>query len=74
MLLLDDMNAHTSTEIQKYQALEQTDMGYSVVDFCQLLSVGGQTARFNCVVTIIWKRTEVGWKESRWHCSLISTE
>lgn len=71
---LDTMNAQTATEIQKYQALEQTDMGYSVVDFCQILSVDGNVARFNCVATIIWKRTSDGWKESRWHCSLISTE
>lgn len=71
---LDAMNAHTATEIQKYQALQQGDMGYSVVDFCQTLTVNGQTARFNCVTTIIWKRTEDGWKESRWHCSLINVE
>jgi hypothetical protein len=71
---LDAMNAHTATEIQKYQAMKQGDMGYSVVDFCQTLTVGGETARFNCVTTIIWKRTEAGWKESRWHCSLINRE
>lgn len=71
---LDEMNAHTATEIQKYQALEMGDMGYGVVDFCQLLTVNGQTLRFYCVVTIIWKRVGDAWKESRWHCSLIRTE
>lgn len=71
---LDAMDAHTSTEIQKYQALQMGAMGYSVVDFYQLLTVAGETARFNCVATIIWKQTADGWKESRWHCSLINRE
>lgn len=71
---LDDMNAETRTEIQKYQALQMGDMGYGVVDFCQLLTVGGHTSRFYCVVTIIWKRVNDAWKESRWHCSLIRVE
>lgn len=68
---LDTMQATTRTEIEKYRALVNGDMGYSVVDFCQLLTVGEQTARFYCVVTIIWKRDGDAWKESRWHCSLI---
>jgi hypothetical protein len=71
---LDEIQAQTSTEIQKYQALQMGEMGYGVVDFCQLLTVGGQTARFYCVVTIIWKRVSEVWKESRWHCSLIRVE
>lgn len=71
---LDAMGAHTATEIQKYQALEMGAMGYSVVDFCQLLTIGDHTARFYCVVTIIWKRVGDAWKESRWHCSLIRVE
>lgn len=71
---LDTMQATTRTEIQKYRALVNGDMGYSVVDFCQVLSVGDQSARFYCVVTIIWKRVGQKWKESRWHCSLIRTE
>ncbi|NJL55519.1 nuclear transport factor 2 family protein [bacterium] len=71
---LDTMQATTRTEIEKYRALVNGDMGYSVVDFCQLLTVGEQTARFYCVVTIIWKRDGDAWKESRWHCSLIRTE
>lgn len=71
---LDGMNAQTATEIQKYQAMVSGEMGYSVVDFCQLLAVDGNVARFNCVATIIWKQTSEGWKESRWHCSLINVE
>lgn len=71
---LDEMQAHTATEIEKYQALVMGEMGYSVVNFCQLLTIGGHTARFHCVVTIIWKRVGDAWKESRWHCSLIRVE
>ncbi len=71
---LDTMDATTRTEIERYQALVNGDMGYSVVDFCQVLTVGGHDARFYCVVTIIWKRVGDTWKESRWHCSLIRTE
>lgn len=71
---LDAMGAHTSTEINKYQALESDKMGYGVVDFCQLLRVEGQVSRFYCVATIIWKRVGDVWKESRWHCSLIRVE
>lgn len=71
---LDQMQAHTATEINKYQALQSGSMGYSVVDFCQLLVVDGHVLRFNCVVTIIWKRVGGGWKESRWHCSLIDSD
>ncbi|MDX2161330.1 MAG: nuclear transport factor 2 family protein [bacterium] len=71
---LDAMQAHTATIIEKYQALAMGDMGYSVVNFCQLLTLGDHTARFYCVVTVIWKRVGDAWKESRWHCSLIRAE
>lgn len=71
---LDALQAHTATEIEKYQALVMGEMGYSVVNFCQLLTLNGHTARFHCVVTIIWKRVGDEWKESRWHCSLIRVE
>lgn len=71
---LDEMQAQTTTEIQKYQALESVSMGYGVVDFCQLLTINGHTSRFYCVATIIWKRVGDSWKESRWHCSLIRVE
>jgi ketosteroid isomerase-like protein len=68
---LDEMEAETNTEILRYQALQTELLGYSVVDFCQTLTVGGRTARFTCVATIIWKQVLGGWQESRWHCSLV---
>ncbi|RIV26813.1 hypothetical protein DYU11_00370 [Fibrisoma montanum] len=68
---LDEMKAHTYTEIRTYDALQTAEMGYSVVNFDQFLEVGDQKLKFNCITTIIWKHTDRGWKESRWHCSLI---
>ncbi|MCU0392504.1 MAG: nuclear transport factor 2 family protein [Thermoflexibacter sp.] len=71
---LDAMQANTHSEILNYQAIQTVDMGYSVVNFCQSLEVGGFIGKFYCVATIIWKRVEQEWKESRWHVSLIRTE
>ena len=71
---LDGMNAETDTEITDYQALKHETMGYSVVKFTQRLGFGGQDAFFHCIVTIIWKKTADGWKESRWHVSLLSVD
>ncbi|MGK7395405.1 MAG: nuclear transport factor 2 family protein [Candidatus Cyclobacteriaceae bacterium M3_2C_046] len=68
---LKQMKAETWTEITNYEALKGTDMGYSVVDFDQLLKLEQDTLRFSCITTIIWKKTEQGWKESRYHSSLI---
>lgn len=71
---LDAAAATTDSEIREYQAIESADMGYSVVEFRQGLTMADSTAHFDCVATIIWKRTETGWKESRWHVSLLSTD
>ena len=71
---LDAAQAATDSEIRGYEALESPEMGYSVVEFRQRLSLGDSTAFFDCVATIIWKLTESGWKESRWHVSLLSTD
>jgi ketosteroid isomerase-like protein len=71
---LDAASASTDSEILSYQAVETADLGYSVVEFRQSLGMGGSVANFDCVVTIIWKRTEAGWKEARWHVSLLSTD
>lgn len=71
---LDAMNAETTTDILDYQALKRGELGYSVVDFRQNLTVKPHTAHFYCVATIIWKQTPNGWKESRWHCSVIRVE
>lgn len=71
---LDAASASTDSEILDYRAIETADMGYSVVEFRQSLGMGELIASFDCVATIIWKRTESGWKEARWHVSLLSTD
>ena len=71
---LDAASASTDSEILDYQAMQTAEMGFSVVEFRQSLGLGELIAKFDCVVTIIWKRTEAGWKEARWHVSLLSTD
>lgn len=71
---LDQMNAETWSEITKYEYLKRDDMGYSVVDFDQILKVGSESHRFAVLATIIWKREGDAWKESRYHSSLIGVK
>jgi len=66
------MNATTWSEITEYDALETAEMGYSVVFFNQYLKVENVTQCFKATSTIIWKKTDDGWKESRYHGSLLS--
>lgn len=70
---LDALGAETDSEITGYQALVSGDLGYGVVDFRQTLSIGELVATFDCIATVIWKKTATGWKESRWHCSVLSS-
>ena len=71
---LDAMGAETDSEITDYHAIAGEDLGYSVLEFRQSLTLGGQTAFFDCITTIVWKLTPDGWREARWHGSLLSTE
>lgn len=69
---LDAMDAATDSEILGYAAVAESSLGYSVLDFRQTLTVGDLTASFDCLATIIWKSTPDGWREARWHASVIS--
>jgi hypothetical protein len=71
---LDAMDATTDTLIQRYDTVDWGTTGMGVVDFVQLLTVGGQSGRFHCIVTIVWKRVGDRWIEARWHASLLHTE
>lgn len=71
---LDSMTADTDSEILDYQAVQSGELGYSVLDFRQTLSVGPVVATFDCIATIIWKKTPDGWREARWHASVISSD
>ena len=46
----------------------------SALDFRQTLTVGGLVAKFDCIATLIFKKTPTGWVESRWHCSVIISD
>jgi hypothetical protein len=69
---LKEINAKTWSEITRYESLRMTDMGYSVVDFDQILIAFGKTMRFSVIATIIWKKQNGAWKESRYHSSLLN--
>lgn len=71
---LDAMNADTDSEILDYRAMVQDSMGMSVLDFRQTLTVGRLVASFDCIATIVWKQTPDGWREARWHASVISSD
>ena len=71
---LEKMNASTWSEITNYEALAYTDMGYSVVDFDQVFIVDNRKMRFAVIATIIWKKEEGLWKESRYHSSLVNVK
>jgi hypothetical protein len=68
---LDTMQAETWSEITRYEAISGSDMGYGVVDFQQVLRVGGKSFRFDVIATIIWKKMGDTWKESRYHSSML---
>jgi hypothetical protein len=69
---LGSMGAKTWSEITNYECVEHSTMAYSVVDFDQVFHTSDQKLRFKVIATIIWKLTDNGWKESRYHSSLIS--
>lgn len=68
---LKDMDARTWSEITRYEALESGTMGYSVVDFDQVFIGQGKRLRFSVLATIVWKRVGEGWKEARYHSSML---
>ncbi len=71
---LDVMHASTDSEILAYDAVETVDLGYSVLEFRQFLSVGDLVATFDCMTTIVWKRDGDRWQEARWHGSVLSSD
>lgn len=59
-----------SSRIREYNGEMSDGLGYSVVRFVQRVEVGPTVIENPCIATIVWKRTEDGWREARWHCSL----
>jgi len=71
---LNELKAETWSEITGYEAVQQSDMGYSVVDFDQIFIAGDQRLRFSVIATIIWKKQGGEWKEARYHSSLLGVK
>lgn len=71
---LDGLGAETDSLVRDYRAFVDAGLGWSVLEFDQFLEVGEHVATFHCVATLIWKRTEDGWREARWHCSVLSQD
>lgn len=71
---LDTLGADTDSQVLAYDAVAGRDLGYSVVEFRQTLSVGEHTPTFDCITTIVWKQTPSGWREARWHGSVIAQQ
>ncbi len=71
---LDALRAQTWSEITGYESVLSGEMGYSVVDFDQVFVTEEEKLRFSVIATIIWKRVDGGWKESRYHSSLVGVE
>ena len=71
---LSAMQARTDTVVDALDGLVAGDLGYAVCEFTQLLEVAGHVARFRCVTTVVFKRVDGRWVESRWHGSTISAD
>ena len=71
---LDSLSARTWSDITNYEGVRTGDMGYSVVDFDQILVTDDDRMRFSVIATVIWKRVDGTWKESRYHSSLVGVE
>ena len=71
---LKGMNAAIDLVILDYQGLKQGALGFGVLELQQTLTVGPDVATVDCVATIIWKLTPTGWREARWHASVISSD
>ncbi|MEO5832910.1 MAG: nuclear transport factor 2 family protein [Nakamurella sp.] len=71
---LDSLPARTWSDITAYESVHAGDMGYSVVEFDQTLVTDDEKLRFSVIATIIWKRVDGVWKESRYHGSLLGVQ
>jgi hypothetical protein len=71
---LQTMGAKTDSEILDYHAVASDELGYSVLEFRQFLRVHDIVATFDCIATVVWKWTPAGWREARWHGSVVSSD
>ena len=71
---LQTIGAATDSEVLAYHAVQGTELGYSVLEFRQTLTIADQVATFDCITTIVWKQVEGRWHEARWHGSVSSSD
>jgi hypothetical protein len=71
---LTAMGASTDSEVTRYDALATAEMGFSALEFRQFVTIGDAVATFECVATIVWKQTPAGWREARWHVSIVDAD
>lgn len=72
MVAMRELHASLSYEIDDYQESVTEQMAYVVVRFTQQVHIPeGPEMSHQCIATIVWKSTDQGWKEARWHCSRI---
>jgi ketosteroid isomerase-like protein len=71
---LDALDAGTDSEILDYRAIRDGTLGWAALEFRQTLTCDGATATFDCVATLVWKLTADGWREARWHASVVSAD
>jgi ketosteroid isomerase-like protein len=70
MLAMQQLHARLSYEIDEYHENVSDSMAYVVVRFVQQVHIPEkQEMSHSCIATVVWKKTEDGWKEARWHCS-----
>ncbi len=71
---LDTMEADTDSIVTDDRAVIGNDVGYSVLELTQTLAIGDRAATFDCIATIVWKLTPLGWRRARWHGSPIRAD
>ena len=70
---LSTMGARTWSEVTDLRSeFLGATAAHSAVEFTQFLELQERTAEFDCVATVVWKRTDDGrWVEARWHVSTL---
>lgn len=70
---LSAMGARTWSEVTDLRSeFLGEGAAHSAVEFTQYLELQESTAEFDCVATVVWKRTDEGrWVEARWHVSTL---
>lgn len=72
MVAMRELHASLYFVIDDYQESVSDRMAYVVVKFTQEVHIPeGREMSHQCIATVVWKSTDAGWKEARWHCSRV---